>query len=253
MTSDAPALSVKIGTILLEPGRWARPKRATYAVSEWTGRFRHAGFDGMELWEDHDGDLLTSADFPTSVYNTYCGFDDASGPARAGALERIAAHRARGVKFNVGADEPCRVEYARNLREWVDALPEDCRPLCECHGGTIVETPEAAWDFFDQADVDCGVIVHAFADGEERLYEWLRRFGSLVELVHVQLRNDAGQFLRLDEAAELVERRLSILRDAAFAGSYTLEFTKGTGTTDDRPELLWEHALADLAFLRAHA
>ncbi|MBT5533808.1 hypothetical protein HOK31_12160, partial [Candidatus Poribacteria bacterium] len=130
-------------------------------------------------------------------------------------------------------------------------LPAGCRPLCECHGGTIVETPEAARGFMDAADIDCGIIVHAFTDTEDRLRAWLDLFESAVELVHVQLR-DAGQFLRLDEAPDLARPRIDILRDAGFRGAYTLEFTKGTSTERDNPEALWREAVADLAFLREH-
>ncbi len=251
MTTDPTAPTVNIGTILLEPARWANPKRATYRVTDRLDRFRDAGFDGMELWEHHASDLEASA-FPVAVYNAYCGFDDPSAAARVHALEDIGRLRARGVKFNVGGDVARRMEYARNLREWVAALPDNCRPLCECHGGTIVETPEAARAFMDDAEVDCGIIVHAFADAEDRLRAWLDLFGSAVELVHVQLRN-GGKFIRLDEAPGLARRRIDILRDAGFRGAYTLEFTSGTSTERDDPEALWLEALADLAFLREHA
>jgi len=243
---------VNLGTIVLEPSRWARPKQATYAVADWADRISDAGFDGIEVWEQHAIDVLLPLG-PPLIYNTYCGFDDESSAERWMAWQAATGLRARGMKFNVGGDEERLEEYARNLHKWINDLPDTCRPLCECHAGTIVETPRAAHDFFDAAGVDCGIIVHAFSDTEERLSEWLSLFGPSVELVHVQLRDDAGRFIRLDEAPELAKRRISILRDAGFTGSYTLEFTKGTGTADDRPEVLWEHALSDLAFLREHA
>jgi len=253
MTTNGAAATVNIGTILLEPGRWARPKRATYAVAEWMDRFVTAGFDGAELWENHaDADAL-GAEFPVAIFNTYCGFGDDEAEERAIALRNTRAANANAVKFNVGGEESRAGEYARNLEAWVADLPTGCRPLCECHGGTIVETPGAARAFFDGVDIDCGIITHAFADPEDRLRDWLRLFGSKLELVHVQLRNEDGVFLRLDEAADHARRRIDILGAAEFAGSYTLEFTKGTGTPDDTPEALWREALADLAFLREHA
>ncbi|MAF10087.1 hypothetical protein CMK11_06505 [Candidatus Poribacteria bacterium] len=251
MTTDPTAPTVNIGTILLEPARWATPKRATCRVADWLDRFRDAGFDGMELWEYH-ASALEASTFPVAVYNAYCGFDGPSAAARAHALEDIGRLRAQGVKFNVGGDVARRREYGRNLREWVAALPGNCRPLCECHGGTIVETPEAARAFMDDTEVDCGIIVHAFTGTEDLLRAWLDLFGSAVELVHVQIR-DAGRFLRLDEAPALARRRLAMLREARFRGAYTLEFTKGTSTERDNPEALWREALVDLAFLREHA
>ena len=253
MDTPAKLPHVNIGTILLEPARWARPKQATYAVAEWADRFASAGFDGMELWENHaDGDALAS-DFPVAVYNTYCGCEDDDAEGRAVALRNIRACNAGAVKFNVGGEESRSGEYARNLKAWVADLPRDCRPLCECHGGTIVETPDEARAFFDGVDIDCGIITHAFAEPEDRLRDWLRLFGAQMQLVHVQLRNDDGVFLRLDEVADHARKRMDTLGAAGFSGPYTLEFTKGTSTDADAPDQLWREALVDLAFLREHA
>ncbi len=252
MDSSAKRPRVNIGTILLEPARWARPKRATYAVADWVDRFAAAGFDGMELWEDHADAASLASDVPVAVYNSYCGFEDDGADGRAVALRNIRACDAGAVKFNVGGDASLSGEYARNLEAWITELPGDCRPLCECHGGTIVETPDAARAFFDGVDIECGIITHAFADTEDRLRDWLRLFGAEMQLVHVQLRND-GVFLRLDEAADHARTRIDILGAAGFSGPYTLEFTKGTSTDADTPDQLWREALADLAFLREHA
>ena len=40
------------------------------------------------------------------------------------------------------------------------------------------------------------------------------------------------------------------MRDCGFAGSWTLEFTGGTGAADENIEDLYAGALADLAFLK---
>ena len=44
---------VYIGTILLEANRHRPGKVPTYLVSQWSQRFVQAGFDGVELWENH--------------------------------------------------------------------------------------------------------------------------------------------------------------------------------------------------------
>ena len=74
---------ILIGSILLDLNRWGDPKTPTYEVSDWTDRFREAGFDGMELWEYHatlcsdaEREKLLSSNFPATIYNTYCDFDD---------------------------------------------------------------------------------------------------------------------------------------------------------------------------------
>ena len=40
------------------------------------------------------------------------------------------------------------------------------------------------------------------------------------------------------------------MRDEGFEGSFTLEFTKGTGEPDESIEGLWQAALADLHSLQ---
>ena len=44
---------VLIGSILLEVNRHRSGRTPTYRVSDWLERFREAGFDGVELWENH--------------------------------------------------------------------------------------------------------------------------------------------------------------------------------------------------------
>ena len=112
---------ILIGSILLDLNRWGDPKTPTYEVSDWTDRFRKAGFDGMELWEYHahivfgrrTREKLLSSNFPATIYNTYCDFDDPSADARQHAAEMIGLFGSAGVKFNVGKDP----RPARNLFE----------------------------------------------------------------------------------------------------------------------------------------
>ena len=252
-----PAGKVYIGTILLEKNRWATPKTPSYRVSEWLDRFAAAGFDGMELWEYHatrcgDDELaaLAASPVPVAVFNTYCGFEDDARAGRLRAAELTRRLGAGGVKFNVGKDPARRGEYLHNLRAWAEMLPDRCRVLCECHGGTILERPADARAFFDEAGAErFGVIVHCFADDPAVLTEWLDRFGPAVAHAHVALR-DAGRSVRLDRRGHHVEDVLAILHDAGYAGSFTLEFTEGTGEPDESIEPLWRAALADLRFLR---
>jgi sugar phosphate isomerase/epimerase len=250
--------AIYIGTILLERNRWARPKTPTYRVSEWLDRFREAGFDGMELWAYHatgapaeELAALEAGALPVAVLSSYCGFEDEAEADRRHIAELAARLNARGVKFNVGSDPLRRREYVRNLRAWADRLPEGCRPLCECHGGTIVEKPADAAIFFDEAGRErFGVIVHCFADDLAALREWFRHFGPAVAHAHAALRGAEGRPTRLDRRPRHVGEALQVLREEGYAGSFTLEFTEGTRAPDEHIEGLWEAAQADLAFLR---
>ena len=247
---------VYIGTILLEPNRWAQVRTPTYRVSEWLGRFAEAGFDGVELWEYHatlasPSELasLEASPVPVAVFNTYCGFEDAAAGDRAKAVEMVRRLAAGGVKFNVGRDADRREEYLRNLRAWAGELPEGCRLLCECHGGTILEQPPVAAEFFREAGIGrLQGIVHCLA-GVAGLGEWFDRLGPAITHAHVALRHD-GRNARLSACPAAVAEALALMRRRGFAGSFTLEFTEGTREPGENIESLWQAALDDLAFLR---
>ena len=250
--------NIYIGTILLELNRWGSPKTPTYRVSEWLDRFQEAGFDGMELWEYHatlcppaELAALKASTFPVAVFNTYCDFDDASEPDRRLAAEMIERLGAGGVKFNVGKDPALRDTYIKNLRVWSECFPEDCRLLCECHGGTIVQEPAEAAEFFDELGKErYEIITHCFMSDLKRLKEWFGAFGTSITHAHVQLQGENSRAARLDSRSTHVKEALHIMQDEGFRGSFTLEFTEGTRAPDENMEGLWQAALADLRFLR---
>ncbi|MCX7015919.1 MAG: sugar phosphate isomerase/epimerase [Candidatus Sumerlaeota bacterium] len=248
-----------IGTILLEPNRWATGKTPTYRVSEWIERFRAAGFDGMELWENHaaladakERKAIVDSGFPAAVFNSYCNFgDEAEGEWRR-AAELARELNAQGVKFNFGKDPARRDADLRNIRRFRDLLPENCRALCECHPGTLAETPAQAAALFDALGRErFEAIVHPFRPDTDELRDWLRRLGPRITHVHVQIREGAA-FVRLDQQADLAQEGLRILREEGFAGSFTLEFTSGVRAPREDVERLFAGARRDLAFLREH-
>src|SRR5262249_54164660 len=63
-----------------------------------------AGFDGIELWEDHLDDAVLAGPLPIVVFNTYVSFDEPDDRARRAVVDRIASAHAVAVKFNIGAD-----------------------------------------------------------------------------------------------------------------------------------------------------
>ena len=61
-------------------------------------------------------------------------------------------------------------------------------------------------------------------------------------------RQDQRCWLQFD--IRVVELRPRIMEDHGFQGSFTLEFTEGTGQPGESIEGLYENALRDLAFLK---
>lgn len=249
---------IYLGTILLEPQRWSGDKMPSYAVSAWQERIAAAGFDGIELWENHylkadasERELLRDKAAPIALFNSYAGLEDEHAAQREVAARSAAELGAGAIKFNAGNDTARFNEYLANAAAWADLLPQSTRLWCECHPGTVLETPQAAarvFDIWDEARF--GVMIHPFTTQPAVLREWLRLLGPRVQHAHVQIRDDEGRPTCLDMQSETACAALEILREGGFAGSFTAEFTLGTSTANDQTELLWPNALRDLKFLR---
>lgn len=251
---------IYLGSILLEPNRWKAGKEPSFRLSEWIPRIREAGFDGIELWENHylkadareQAALRAARFFP--IFNTYAGFDSDDGMRkdREAAASGIRVLKSGALKFNVGAKAERFAEYARVTKEWAATLPDSTRLLCECHAGTVLETPEGAERAFAEwAETErYQAIVHAFSTPPKILAEWMKRLRPRVTHVHVQVRDENGGLLRLNRRPSEVREALQVLKDHGFSGSFTLEFTEGTRTAEDRPDRLFANALQDLAYLR---
>lgn len=247
---------IYIGTILLERNRWAPGKVPTYLVSQWLERFRTAGFDGIELWENHaalcpedERVRLEALAAPVAVFNSYAGFDTAGEVQRRLAAAMAVRLRAQAVKFNMGPDPGMRVPYVQAALEWRTLFPAHVRLLCECHPGTVMEEPQAAAEVFAQCD-GFEAIVHPFTWDLERLAAWFRLLGPKITHAHVQLRTRDDLFLRLDRDPGYVREALAVMREGGFRGSFTLEFAEGTRSASENMEELFSAVLADLAFLR---
>jgi len=247
--------NIYIGTVCLERTRWGK-REPSFAVSDWMARFQRDGFDGVELWSYHftradaaEQQRLISA-APIAIYNSYVGFTDAATAERQQEAEIINKLRAGAVKFNVGNDPAQLSAYKRNLLAWADLLPASCQMLCECHPGTLLETPDAAYSF--HADLDparYGIIVHVGNTAAEDLETWLDTFRDRVRHLHVQFRSadtDPGDPAKRPALDALFE----IVRKHAFNGTVTMEFTRGIGK-EENIETIYANACSDMAYIRS--
>lgn len=249
---------IYLGTILLEPNRWRGAKEPSILASEWIARARAAGMDGVELWENHYAQADASERAAVRqitqgaplIFNSYASLDSEAAAARKAVTANILESGAEAIKFNAGGDTTRHDEYVANARDWAEQLP-GVKMLCECHPGSALETPEAAARAFEVWDAArFGVMIHPFTTPPDELRRWLQLLGPQVEHAHVQIRHAGGRPARLDMQPDTARAMLQILCEGGFAGSFTLEFTEGTSSENDRPEFLWQNALADLQFLR---
>jgi len=250
-------IQVYFATVLLELNRWTPAKVPTFKVSEWAGAIREAGFAGLELWENHaalaDADeqaALTRLPLPVPVFNSYCTFDDRGAAGRKAAAAFVKRFGCGAVKFNFGNDRAKIAEYVRNLDAWTRELPHGCRLLCECHGGTVLETPDGARRVLEPLAGRVEIIVHAFAGERETLRRWLDLFGPAVTHVHAAGRVGQGPMLRLDDIADEAQARADLMKKAGFCGSWTIEFTRGVARPPEDRRALLANAAADLMLLR---
>src|SRR5216117_3476335 len=100
-----------LGTVLLEVNRHRPGKQPTFRVSDWMSRIAQAGFEGIELWENHAASagedevaLLKAGALPVVIFNTYAGFLDGEEGPRERAADLVKQLGAAAVKFNFGAD-----------------------------------------------------------------------------------------------------------------------------------------------------
>jgi len=249
------AAELYLGTVLFEPNRWTPAKEPTVRVSRYLDRARAAGFDGLELWENHAAlapadelALLRAADPPVVVFNTYCTFDDASAARAERAAALVRSLGARAVKWNFGRDPARAAEEVRGVRRFAAMLPPGVRLLCECHPGTFAERPADAARLLDDVGppAQFQAIVHSARDRATHA-AWLDALGPRVTHSHVVL------YRQPRCPADAEPDALDGLRDLTslgFAGTYTLEFTRGVNTPADRPEQMLASAVHDARLVR---
>jgi len=246
---------IYLGTVCLEVNRWTS-KEPSFLVSDWLERIRDAGFDGIELWENHA--LLASPEerqrikddpFPV-FFNSYAGLDDESDAAREKATELAKYFNAGGIKFNSGNEPAKLAEYQKNLKHWSQQFPDDFRFLSECHPNTLFEDPETAHQSLHREElVNVGIIQHLFWD-RKALLEWFKLFGDKLSHMHIQLRNPDNSCALLADKPDRVKEAVALLREQGFSGSFTIEFVEGTRTDNENIEDLFKNAVSDLNTLK---
>jgi len=254
--------TIMLGTVAIEPLRWVRPipeDRQPIDLAAWMDCIADAGFDGIEVWERHllgvpmaERDQIVNHAPPIAVWNSYVSLDDDDPTQRAAIGTAAIAAGATGIKFNVGKD-PAQIDaYAARVAEWLDAIPNAVRLLCECHAGTaIADDPVLAARFFERAGGPERVqaIVHTH-ESDEHLRARFDHYGDRISHVHVNFLDGDGLAPPLAQREPRLVEVVSLLRSCGFDGSWTIEFCHGLNTERDRPDALIDQAADDLTVLR---
>jgi sugar phosphate isomerase/epimerase len=263
MTSRPEQPAVYLASIALEPNRWKKePQRVpSLRVSEWSGRAAGAGFDGWELWERHflladaaEREALRDGELPVTLFNTYQrpGLDSLDDWKRVVEAVAFLGPQVRGIKFNLGPEGVPFDEQVGAALEWAGHLPEGVRMLCECHPGTVLETPEAAREAFMQWPAGrFGAILHPLNKDPCHCGAWFSALGGRIEHLHWQARDADNKVCPLSAGKERLDVVVKSLHRHGYAGTHSVEFVKGTGQPGESVAGLFEAAIADLKTLRS--
>ncbi|MCD5322844.1 MULTISPECIES: sugar phosphate isomerase/epimerase family protein [Pontibacillus] len=248
--------NVFLNTVLLEKNRWEEGQNPSILVSEWISTINEAGFDGLELWQNHyaksspqEKEKIKDENFPVSLFNTYIKFEDGWEQERDNIAHMAHQLRCKGVKFNLGSSIENKEMYVTHIKEMLKQLPNTCQLLCECHAGTIMEDPEVAYALLDQIGSErVKIIIHPL-QLHLNIEEWFTYFGSTITHAHISLYNQE-RFHRLRASERFVKERLKEIDRLQFYGTYSIEFTEGVATGEENPRDLLSHAEEDLLLLR---
>ena len=245
---------IYLGTIALEKNRWSS-RVPSYLVSEWLPKIIAAGFDGLELWENHvlqspgEAEKLKNSVFPIAIYNHYGTFSNTAEDIhkREKAVEMINFLGAGAVKFNVGNDPALLAVYKENVLRMADAI--DGTMFCECHANTLLEFNDDIVAFFsDLCPQKFQLMVHPFIE-PKLLQEKFELFGSRLSHIHSQLSDDSGKRICLENWPERVTACLDIIKEHNC--NFTVEFTELTNAPGENIDDLFTNTIRDLKFIRS--
>jgi sugar phosphate isomerase/epimerase len=263
MTDQPDIPETFIASIALEPNRWKKDpdKVPSLRVSEWSQRAREAGFTGWELWEHHflradasERHALARSALPVRIFNTYLlpGINtDADWQGVVDAIHLL-GDQVRAVKFNLGKDTLPEADQLRAALHWAARLPEHVTLLCECHPGTLLETPAAAAAAFAVWPAPrFQAILHPLGGGPNRCEGWFAALGRRIRHLHWQARDADNRMCALDADPPRLEAAIQVLRANGFSGTQSVEFVQGTGRPGESVPTLFDAAVANLRHLRA--
>lgn len=245
-----------LGTIALEPNRWTAFKEPRMDLIEALPAIRRAGFDQLEIWQNHialrplavvralkkRGDELGVAFTYIGVYPVFtaAGLEareqeriqaDILDKAEILGTRRLKIMLACGLKGGEATPDQLRLVADRFGRWYREALSRGIRMAVELHGGTVFDPVEAG-ERFMQAHPELDFTIcyqpYDFQDTAKAL-ALADRFAGRISHVHLQApqpQERGGLYDLLQDAALDYRRLLPHIVRRNPAATLTLEFVR---------------------------
>ncbi len=248
--------NIYLGTICMEKNRWAEGRKPTYTVSDYIKRAIDDGFYGMELWQYHytlttdaEREKLKSANIPF-IFNSYISFEERDDELFKMIADGVKGIGAKAVKYNLGLMDAQNVDVEKqveNLKRFAGFLPDNVKLLSECHGGSIMEEPEAAVEILSKLDKDrFGAMIHLQTelDFADRCYA---AYGD--RIWHIHCANYKGWdegFVHINDGTDFAQKYIAYHKSKGFNGDFTIEFVNFENT----PEEHYVNAVNDMNHIK---
>lgn len=256
MAITGPA--VYLSTILLEKNR-TNGKGPSLLVSDWMEETGEAGFAGLEIWMNHllfasreEWQLIkersAESDLPISMISVALPADnsDKSQSLRETVLEACDYFNPDGLKFSLVEAKSTGLDSLEFIKEWSRDVPKEIAMLFDGAESAGPEGLEAARNALGGGRYQA--VLHPFLFAPKELEAALESAGDFVANLGVQAKK-GGQWILLEENAEEHLKIIAATQARGYKGTWSLEFTKGTGLAGENIEKMFDNAEKDLNFL----
>jgi sugar phosphate isomerase/epimerase len=246
-------MQVLLNTIALEPNRWAREKPPYYRLVDLLGPIADAGFDALEVWQNHVAALPADqvpaladlgrklgVQFPITGAYPVLDFEGREREAELKRMEELFRRAgmlgSRVVKIfggRVASQDVTGLQWHRSIefvREMLKASADSKLTLtAETHSKTLADEADAALRFIETVGSDRLKICwqpYGMRDTEKTIGDFDR---LAKHVIHVHLIGRKGPDYASLEESDLDNRRaLEHYFEAGFDGFLSIEFVKGS-------------------------
>lgn len=247
--------AVHLSSLLLEKNR-SNGKGPSLLVSDWMEEAGEAGFAGIEIWINHllfssrsEWELIRErsgdADLPITAITAALPSDrsDKSQRFRDSLLEACDYFRPDTLKLGIA--DPGSTGTLAFLKEWSRDVPREVGLTLDGGDAAVAAALGQARAALDSR---FKAVLHPFLLAPKEVEAAFEAAGDFISNLGVQPKQ-GGKAGLLEDNAEESRKIISLARARGFAGTWTLQSTKGAGQPGENIEDLFDNAEKDLNFL----